>query len=42
MVPLAVRHMLDKDVGDGFDELTSGQRVDGDTCLSWSCVLTPG
>ena len=33
--------MLDEDVGDGVDEVASGRRVDGDTCLSWSCC-TPG
>ena len=41
MIPLAVGHIFDEDIGDRVDVLASGERVDGDDCLSWSCY-TPG
>ena len=40
-LPLAIGDILDEDVGDVFAELASGERVDGNACLSWSCCV-PG
>ena len=39
-MPLVIGHVLE-DVGDVVAELASGERVDGDVCLFWSCCL-PG
>ena len=39
-MPLVSGHVLE-DVGDVVAELASGERVDGDVCLFWSCCI-PG
>ena len=40
LLPLAIGHMLDEDVGDVVAELASDERVDGGACLSWFCCKT--
>ena len=40
LLPLAIGHVLDEDVGD-VTELASGKRVDDDACLLRSCCI-PG
>ena len=38
LLPLAIGHILDQDVGDVVAELASGERVDGDASFSGPVV----